>query len=91
MPFAVGAFWMPESPTYLLSKSHEKEACQVMDRLYRQISEVDFRAETEEKLPSTLKVYKLMFTKPEYLKPMLTGIVLMAFFQVFNYHFFNNM
>jgi len=82
MPFAVGAFWMPESPTYLLSKSHEKEACQVMDRLYRQISEVDFKPDSEEKLPSTLEVYKLIFTKTEYLKPMLTGIILMAFFQV---------
>lgn len=78
---------MPESPTFLVSRSQEKEAGLVMDRLRRHIWEDDWRPDPSEKLPGIKDSYKLIFTKPEYLKPMVTGIVLMAFFQVIQLFF----
>jgi hypothetical protein len=73
-----------------MSKGQEKEAGQVMDRLRRHIWEDDWRPDPSDELPSIKTSYKLIFTKPEYLKPMLAGIALMAFFQVNNQKFWFN-
>ena len=75
MLFIVAVYYIPESPIYLMSKGRVKEAEAALTQLDIDLSVLATVSNNEDE--SKLSQIK----KPANLKPFLTGIILMAFFQ----------
>jgi hypothetical protein len=86
VPFALGVWWIPESPTHLLSRHRVAEAIEALRILDREpILEDYLLPESYDGEPAqgrpTKSVFALM-RQPSNFKPFLCGLTLMGFFQV---------
>ena len=90
IPFWITVWFIPESPVYLMSKGKCQQAALVLDKLghseerFLQLQEKTQaeRASGSLMSGSTLTQAIKLLTKPTTIKPFLTGVLLMIFFQV---------
>ena len=89
IPFALGVWWIPESPTYLLNRNRISEAIATLRILDREPILEDFftfekaeEGESEDEDIGTVASTWTMIKNPANFKPFLSGVALLGFFQV---------
>jgi hypothetical protein len=91
IPFAIGVWWIPESPTYLLNRNRISEALDALRILDREPILEDYfsleKSEGESVDSQSRKSFVSEMKNPANYKPFLCGITLMGFFQVFGFYF----
>ncbi len=89
IPFALGVWWIPESPTFLLNRHRISEAISTLRILDREPILEDFFSyekvedgESEDGDIGAVVSTWTMIKNPANFKPFLSGVALLGFFQV---------
>jgi hypothetical protein len=81
VPFALGVWWIPESPVYLLLKDKIRETEIALRFFDREMADLPSVVRPENRLERRPKFFSAI-RNPENFKPFFCGIILMGFFQV---------
>ncbi len=83
LPFAIGIWWIPESPVYLLQKNKIVESEAALRFFDREITDLPDAIRPENRVKHRTNFFSAIRNRDNF-KPFLCGFILMGFFQVRN-------